>query len=151
MNLFEDAGRLTIEQLKGLKKKIPKRGLNNRKKKPYWFDEFREVHHVKEWVGDPTLPDRMERFLFGLPYLPPQMVAMGVASGVYDDEAKRLLTDCFELLADLKDNLDDVTVINKEEITRYKLRIDRLNSYLRVSGKLLGLMQDAEFAVCDEV
>lgn len=151
-NIFENAGRLTVEQLEKLKKKIPIRGLNNLTKEPWWFKDPRTAPATLgfgEWKGKPTLPRRMEKFLFGLPYLPPQMVAMGAAEGSHNDEAKRLLINCFDLLEDLKGNLDGVTVIDAEGIDRYKLRIERLISYLRGSGKILGLIQEGEFNILE--
>ena len=144
-DLFENAGQLTVEQLEKLKKKIPRRGLNNFTKTPsYWKDEWGSYRLT------PTLPRRMEKLLFGWPYLPPQMVAMGVVDGSHNDHAKNLLIDIFKLLENLKNNLDTVTVISREEINKYKIRIVRLKSYLRTSGKLLGLVQEAEFTLIEE-
>jgi len=146
-NIFENAGRLTVEQLKKLKKKIPIRGFNNLTKEPWYVKDLRTPSSLREWKGEPTLPRRMSKLLFGLPYLPPQMVAMGLIEGSHTDEAKRLLGDCFKLLEDLKDNLEYVTVINKDEIKQYKTRIEHLQSYLRGPGKTLGLIQEGEFTI----
>jgi len=152
-NIFENSGRLTVEQLESLKKKIPIRGLNNLTKEPWWFKDSRTPRSrlgIGDWKGKPTLPRRMNKLLFGLPYLPPQMVAMGATEGTHNDEAKLLLANCFSLLEDLKNNLDDVTIIQKEDVERYKIRIENLVKYLRTSGRILGLIIETEFRTSDE-
>ena len=151
-NIFENAGRLTVEQLEKLKKKIPIRGFNNLTKEPWWFKDWRTpIGTKREWISKPTLPRRMSKLLFGLPYLPPQMVSMGATEGTHTNEAKLLLANCLDLLEDLRNNLDGVTVIPKEDVERYKIRIENLVKYLRTSGRILGLIIETEFRISEPI
>jgi len=148
----DSAGQLIIEQLEKFKKKIPKKGLNNKVPMFRWkasdypgIYPFGRTEPIPEL---PTLPRRMERMFWHSLYLPPQMVAMGMTSDDFDKGlARSLMVDCLELLSNLSINLDSVTVVEKSKIENYKKKIWVKKKYLLVTAKALGMVQYAE--ICE--
>lgn len=132
----DDAAKIIIEQLERLKKKIPIMGLNNLSKpKDYGYGL---ILHPR-----PTLPNRMSKLFWHTVYLPPQMVAIGISSDNFEvDRAKSLMKDCLCLLTNLHNNLDDVTVVDKEIINRWKEEIWRKKRYLLNTANAFGMVQD---------
>ena len=144
-HIREDAARIIIEELERFKKKIPIRGLNNRRQVPEWFKQH---YPDSKWMGDPNIIDRMSKLSWGYPYLPPQMFALGMTAEDFDKErAKSLMIDCLERLSSLHENLDSVTVIEKNEVENYKKIIWNKKSYLLMRAKMLGLVQYTE--ICE--
>jgi len=133
----DDAARLIIDELQKFKKKIPKRGLNNVTKEPEWFSKSFDW----KWKGEPTLRDRMTKLKWSTPYLPPQMVVMGITSEQFNKEAaKSLMIECLELLNNLHNNLDSVTVVPAEQISQWKEMIWKKKRYLMIVAKMLGMI-----------
>ena len=148
----DNAGQLIIEQLEKFKKKIPKKGLNNKVSMWRWkatdYPEILPFGRNEPIPELPTLPRRMEKLFWHALYLPPQMVAMGMTSEDFDKSiAKSLIADCFELLFNLLDNLDSVIVVDRTKIESWKKRIQAKIDYLRVTAKMLGLIQEGEYKV----
>ena len=141
----DNAGQLIIEQLEKFKKKIPKKGLNN--KVPMWrwkATDYPEIFPFgrNEPIPElPTLPRRMEKLFWHTLYLPPQMVSLGLTSDDFDKKrAKSLMVECLELLSNLHDNLDSVTVVDEKKVEYWKQMIWTRKKYLLVTAKMLGMV-----------
>jgi len=150
-HIRDDAARIIIDVLSGFKKKIPKKGLNN--KVPMWRWKATDYPGIYPFGRNepipelPTLPRRMERLFWHTLYLPPQMVALGITSDEFDrDLARSLMIDCLELLSDLFINLYSFTVVEKSKVENYKKTIWDKKKYLLVTARVLGMVQYAEIS-----
>jgi len=145
-----NAAKHIIEELEKFKKKIPKRGLNNKVSMFRWritdYPDTMPFGRNDSIPELPTLPRRMNELRWHIPFLPPQMVAIGISADDFDEEKTRtLLNECFELLSNLYINLDSVTVVDKEQIERWKRLIQNKRKYLMTTAKMLGIIQEGEF------
>jgi len=132
-------------------KKIPKRGLNNMTKKPYWFGEL-----GYEWKGEPTLSRRLKKIIAIGPFTqaPPFLHYAGDMATFGEEKEnlqkiRSLTKQILMRLDELYKKMDTVTVLPKDEIEYYKNRMWETILYIRKQSKWIGMemIQEADFKI----
>jgi hypothetical protein len=135
-------------------KKIPKRGLNNLTKVPWWW----ESHYPdREWRGKPTIEKRLEKITGWLGDIPPFFYYAGDmrTHGIEKEnlpKIQELTKQILDRLETLYENMDKVTVLSPQRVTYWKERIRETDLKIRKYSRWidLDLIHEGEFRVCDE-
>ena len=147
-------------------KKIPKRGLNNLTKEPYYalvlnprLQAFKSKWGISnEWKGDPTIRKRLDRICVGgffgdvsLPFY--AYVASMLSSGTGEEnlpEIKELTKQILMQLEELYDKMDTVHVMLPEEVEHWKRRLRATIHYVRGKSSQIGMTMIQEVEVIDQ-
>lgn len=132
-------------------KKIPKRGLNNLTKRPYWYSG-----QFGEWKGEATLPRRLRKicsvwiFSQAPPFFYYHMEMRTHGTEVENlEKAQEYTRRILERLEILYENMDTVTVLPPNEVEHWKEKIKSTDLYIRKQSRWIGLnlIQETEFSV----